>query len=305
MMTRDPETFLHAFAALPYTASRRTTARAAFLVAPSRFALAEESAQDNVYMRMQEAVDPQRALRQHADLAEALRADVPVFTFPGAAETPDAVFPNNVFATRPGALIVGRMRHAVRRREAERADIRGFFRDVLDYEEIDLSGPSQPVAELTGSLVIDHARNVGFCGLGERCSEAGAAAMQAAFGLDLMFCFDLAEGEYHANVLMASLAGRGMLLAPDGFADAAAAEAIERAYAGATVLLDPQQKARFAANAITLDPHRVWMSATAADSLSSAQCAQLEALDVRIGAVALDEIEKAGGSLRCCVAEIF
>ncbi|RAP57708.1 arginine deiminase-related protein [Oleiagrimonas sp. MCCC 1A03011] len=305
MITRDPEAFLHAFAALPYTAARPATARAAFMVAPSHFGLAGESAQDNAYMRMQDVVDPQRAARQHAALAEALRDDVPVVTFPGIPDAPDAVFPNNVFATRPGALVVGRMRHAVRRREALRADIRGFFRDVLGYEEIDLSGPSQPVAELTGSLVIDHARGVGFCGLGERCTEAGAAAMHRAFGLQLTFCFDLAPGEYHANVLMTALAGRGVLLVPDGFRDSAAAEAVARAYEGRVVMLEAAQKERFAANAITLDPHRVWMSGTAVSSLSPAQCAQLERLGFRIGAVELDEIEKAGGSLRCCVAEIF
>ncbi len=47
--------------------------------------------------------------------------------FRAIRRTPDAVFPNNVFATAPGRLIVGRMRHPVRQREAERADIRGFF----------------------------------------------------------------------------------------------------------------------------------------------------------------------------------
>jgi hypothetical protein len=44
-----------------------------------------------------------------------------------------------VFATARGKLIVGRMRHAVRQREAARMDIRGFFRDTLGYEDIDLS----------------------------------------------------------------------------------------------------------------------------------------------------------------------
>lgn len=60
-------------------------------------------------------------------------------TFPGDASTPDAVFPNNVFATAPGRLIVGRMRHPVRQREAARRDVRDFFAQVMGYEEIDLS----------------------------------------------------------------------------------------------------------------------------------------------------------------------
>src|SRR6185312_6443401 len=57
----------------------------------------------------------------------------------------------------------------------------------------------------------------------ERCDMAGARAMHDAFGLRLMFCFELAQGEYHTNVMMTSLAGRAVILAPDGFADPAAA----------------------------------------------------------------------------------
>ncbi|HEY3521388.1 MAG TPA: arginine deiminase-related protein, partial [Rhodanobacteraceae bacterium] len=42
-----------------------------------------------------------------------------------------------------------------------------------------------------------------------------------------------------------------------------------------------------------------------AAALTDAQRAQLSSWGFRIGTVPLDEIEKAGGSLRCCVAEIF
>ena len=49
------------------------------------------------------------------------------------------------------------------------------------------------VAELTGSLIIDRARGVGYCGLSERCDMAGARAMHQAFDLRLTFCFELAD----------------------------------------------------------------------------------------------------------------
>src|SRR3546814_17991877 len=74
-------------------------------------------------------------------------------------------------------------------------------------------------AELTGSLVIDRARGLGFCGLSARCDTTGAAAMHAAFGLRATLLFDLAAGEYHTNVLLSVLAGRALVLCPDGFAD--------------------------------------------------------------------------------------
>ena len=194
------------------------TARAAFLVTPEGFARAEESAQDNRYMAAA-GYHAEAALAEHRALQRALSADVPVFAFPGDPATPDAVFPNNVFAiARPDAqvlpqapprLLVGRMRHAVRQAEAARADIRGFFRDTAGAVEIDLSQQPHP-CELTGSLVIDRARGLGFCGLSERCDEAGAALMHEAFGLRATLLFDLAAGEYHTNVVLAVLAGRAL-----------------------------------------------------------------------------------------------
>ncbi|MEO5830375.1 MAG: arginine deiminase-related protein [Rhodanobacter sp.] len=305
MITTSPNEFLEAFAALAPLPNASATARAAYLVAPAEFSLAVESARDNRYMDMDLTVDPLKALAQHSALAQALRADVPVITFPGDPATPDAVFPNNVFATAPGRLIVGRMRHPVRQREAARRDIRDFFGDVLGYDEIDLSGCDDLVAELTGSLIIDRARGVGYCGLSERCDMAGAQAMLKAFELRLMFCFELADGEYHTNVVLTLLASRAAIIAADGFRDPATAQAIASAYGGRAVWISPEQKQAFAGNAITLSHERVWMSTRAAASLLPAQVEALRAYGFALGSVDLTEIEKAGGSLRCCVGEIY
>ena len=304
MIVTSAAEFLSAYSPERFPAIAPPTARAAFLVAPHGFSLAAESATDNRYMRMEQRTDALRALAQHAELASALRACVPTIVFPGDAETPDAVFPNNVFATVPGRLIVGAMRHAVRRREAGRADIRAFFTDLLRHELVDLS-TAGCVAELTGALVIDRARGIGYCGLSERCDMAGARAMHDAFGLKLMFCFELAAGEYHSNVVLAVLASRALVIAPDGFADPAAAAAIASVYAPCVLRLDAAQKAAFAGNAIALSPQRVWLSARGAGSLRDEQRAALARWDFELRSVGLEEIEKAGGSLRCCVAEIF
>jgi len=304
MIVTSAADFLAAYSPERFPPSAPATARAAFLVAPQDFSLAAESATDNRYMRMEQRTDALRALAQHAQLASALRVCVPTLVFPGDAATPDAVFPNNVFASAPGRLIVGAMRHAVRRREAGRSDIRAFFTDLLHCEVVDLSAISG-VAELTGALVIDRARGIGYCGLSERCDMAGAHAMHDAFGLKLTFCFELARGEYHSNVVLAVLASRALLIAADGFADQAAAAAIASVYAPRVLQLDARQKAEFAGNAITLSPQRVWLSARAAASLRADQHAALAEWGFELRSVALDEIEKAGGSLRCCVAEIF
>jgi hypothetical protein len=302
VITRDVDAFVAKARALAPDFGP-ACASAAFLVTPEGFALAEQSASDNAYMDLSAAVDPARALDQHRGLQRALAQDLPVIAFPGDPAAPDGLFPNNVFATAPGRLLVGRMRHPVRQREAERADIRGFFR-AMGREEVDLR--TQPgVCELTGSVVIDRARGLAFAGLGERCDAEGAAALHEALGLRATLLFELAPGEYHANVVMSVLAGRALVVCPDGFADPAVAAAIAAIYAPAVVVLDAAQKAAFAGNCIALSPRRAWFSAAGAAALRDDQRAVLAAAGFAIGSVALDEIEKAGGSLRCCVAEIY
>ena len=304
MIVDSASDFLAAVAVRDFPPRYPATAKAAFLVAPDGFRLADESARDNRYMAMDQRIDADRARSQHAELVRRLSASLPTFAFPGDPECPDGLFPNNVFATSQRRLIVGSMRHPVRRHEARRQDIRRYFAEVIGYDVVDLS-TQEFVAELTGSLVIDHAHGIGYCGLSERCDRAGVAAMHEAFGLDLTFCFDLTASEYHTNVVLAALAGRAAMIAPDGFADAAVPAAIASFYGGRVINLSREQKSAYAANAITLDDTRVWMSATAARSLDAEQRAQLADWGFAVEAVELDEIEKAGGSLRCCVAEIF
>lgn len=303
MITRDLREFEHFFRASPSNFGA-PCARAAFLIAPEDFALAVQSASDNHYMKLQVQVDSTRALAQHRGLQRAMSETLPTLCFPGSRATPDGLFPNNVFATRPGALLIGHMRHPVRQAEAERPDVRRFFRELLGYQEIDLRA-QDGICELTGSLVIDHQRGIGFCGLSERCDEVGAAAMHAAFGLRATLLFDLAASEYHSNVVLSILAGRVVVLASDGFADKNVAEVIASLYAPHTLLLSAAEKQAFAGNCLALAPDQVWMSSAGAAALSSGHREQLAAAGFALRSVPLDELEKAGGSLRCCVAEIF
>lgn len=303
MLTRDPDAFL--------THARRlatdfgpATARAAFLVTPEGFAQAVESAQDNRYMADAARFDAQAALAEHRALHAAIGEVLPTIAFAGDAATPDAVFPNNVFGTAADRYVVGRMRHPVRQREAERNDIRDFFGAVLGREAIDLSHQPHP-AELTGALVIDRARGLGFIGLSERCDETGARLMHDAFGLRASLLFDLAPGEYHTNVVLAVLAGRAAVICPAGFADAAVAQAIGQLYAPHAVSCSPAEHAAFVGNCISLSDDTVWMSRRAEDVLSAASRAILADAGFAVRSVALDAIEAGGGSLRCCIGEIF
>ncbi len=301
----DAEQFLQAQQHAPLACAHAATAKAVLTVAPHGFRISDQTHADNTYMRPELGADDARALAEHRALVRAIDGCLPVIRFPGSADSPDAVFPNNAFATINGRLIVGAMRHEERRRETRRTDLPRFFRTRLGYGVTRLDDDPECTAELTGSLVIDRGRNIGYCGLSERCNRAGAIAMSQAFGLTRTLVFELAAGEYHTNVVLAVLASRLLLICRDGFRDAAAADAIAAGYGANVVWLDAEEKGNFCANAIALDDRTAWFSARAAESLRPDSRAAIEAAGFAIASVPLAELEKAGGSLRCCVAEIF
>lgn len=303
MFTRDIDAFF-AHARTLASDFGSATARAAFLVAPDGFAQAVESASDNHYMADAAAFNASRALEQHRALQRAISTMIPTICFAGDPDTPDAVFPNNVFGTAAGRSVIGHMRHPVRQREAERRDIRQFFTDTLGREEIDLSLQSH-ACELTGALVIDRARGIGYVGLSERCDEVGAWLMHEAFGLRATLIFDLAPGEYHTNVVLAVLAGRSVVVCPKGFADVEAASAIANFYAPHAVVCDEAEHAAFVGNCIALSQETVWMSAAAHAALKPSSKKVLNDAGFTVHSVPLDAIEAGGGSLRCSIGEIF
>lgn len=304
MIATTPLEFLAYHDARPPAPSQRATAREVLMVEPTGIALSAESASDNQYMDLGHAIDPARALAQHRALADAIRthARLPVKVFEGSPDTPDAVFPNNVYGTTAQAAIVGAMRHEGRRREARRVDILAWLARGRRLERLEQPGV---VAELTGPLVIDRARGIGYHGRTERLNDAGVHALHRAFGLQLSFAFDLVPSEYHTNVVMAVLAGRALVVHAASFADPEAARAIASVYGDHVLWLDDDEKAAFAGNCIALTPGTVWMSARAERALSYAHRRVLDRAGFTIHTAELDEIEKAGGSLRCCIAEIF
>ncbi len=274
------------------------------MVEPLDFQVNTESASDNLYMNVARQADSDRAMEQYIQLVSVIReCGVAVKSFAGNAETPDDVFPNNVFATIPGRLIVGHMLHPSRQREATRKDIRSYFTSG-GYELVDLS-QQDCVAELTGALVLDRARRIGYCGMSSRVDEPGVKAMHEAFDLRCTLQFDLAKSEYHTNVILAVLASRACVVHEQSITDAGFTRALAAVYEGQVLYLDQAEKDAFAGNCIALNYNDLFMSQTAADALRLSSRRLLESWGFRIHSAPLDEIEKAGGSLRCMIAEIY
>jgi hypothetical protein len=304
MIVDTAKGFIHALKENDFPADSPSVPKGVLMVEPEGFYVGEETALDNHYMDLANAADPDRAMRQFHDLVRLIRkCGTEVLVFPGSARTPDDVFPNNVFATVPGRLVIGNMRYPIRQLESERSDIPGYFME-RGYQLVDLRAKNC-VAELTGVLIMDRARRIGFCGISERVDRAGAEAMHEAFDLRLTYCFDLTPNEYHTNVVFSVLAARACVLYPGACAEPAAPEAIEAAFPGRTLLIDKYEKDHFVGNCISLNNEDLFMSQAAADALRPANRARLESWGFRIHFTELDELEKSGGSLRCMVAKIF
>ncbi len=304
MITRDIDWFIGECEKGRFKPDSSAVPLGVFMVEPLEFHLSAQSASDNLYMDIARKADADRAMEQYIHLVSRIREHgIPVKSFSGIAATPDDVFPNNVFATIPGRLIIGSMFHPNRQLEAERQDIRNYFTSG-GYELVDLS-MQNCVAELTGSLIVDRARSIGYCGMSNRVNEAGVKAMHEAFRLRCTLQFDLAKGEYHTNVILSVLAGRACVVHEESILDAGFSRALAAAYQGQVLFLSQAEKDAFAGNCIALTSHDLFMSQTAADALRRSSRQALDTWGFRIHSVPLDEIEKAGGSLRCMVAEIF
>ena len=304
MIVDNARDFIRALAENHYPRLYDPTPGSVMMVEPEGFYVNSESALDNHYMDLEHRVDPPRAMDQFHKLVRLIRSrGVNVHVFPGDTRTPDDVFPNNVFATLPRRLVIGNMRYPNRQLEAELKDIPQYFIDQ-GYEVIDLR-KCDCVAELTGVLIMDRARRIGFCGISERVDRAGAEAMHEAFKLNLTYCFDLAPDEYHTNVVFSVLAARACVLYPGACAETGAPEAVEAAFPERTLFLDKNEKDHFVGNCISLNDQDIFMSQAAADALRPSSRQKLESWGFSIHSTELDELEKAGGSLRCMVAKVF
>ena len=120
MIVDSSNDFVQALKGNEFPAEFNATPDAVLMVEPIGFYVNKESALDNHYMDLNSTVDPERAVCQFHDLVRLIRSSgTELLIFPGSKQTPDDVFPNNVFATVSGRLVVGNMRHPIRKLEAE------------------------------------------------------------------------------------------------------------------------------------------------------------------------------------------
>jgi hypothetical protein len=266
MITRETKALVSALATEVAATDSPPALKAVFMVEPSNFRLSEDSGLDNQYMDYSSPTDPDLALKQSKGLRNLIKqAGIEVVSFAGDCRTPDSIFPNNAFATSAGRFIVGHMYHPSRTIETERKDIRSYFHK-LGYQTIDLS-VEDCVAELTGTLIIDRKRRLGFCGMSNRVNAAGLKAMHEAFDLRHTLEFDLAPGEYHSNVVMSVLSGRACVIHAESIVSDTLVPFLNLLYDGKVLSLDQAEKDAFAGNCIALSKTDLFMSSRARNAL--------------------------------------
>ncbi len=253
--------------------------------------------------------------------ARLLKAGVNVIAVDDTAspETPDAVFPNNWFATHPGGPVLSFPLESKIRRGERRDDILARL-EGLTGAPIDRSLETFEkrgfFLEGTGSMVLDHQNKLAYAALSSRTHEEVLKEYSALTGyLAVAFRSLGPEGEaiYHTNVMMCigpdfAIVGLDTIDARDR---GRITDLLEKT--GKTVLKlgNRQVYEHFAGNMLCLASKKggrvLVMSNTARLSLSEAQEATItQDFGCTIVSGAIPVIKRlGGGSARCMLAEVF
>jgi hypothetical protein len=295
------------------------------MVAPTDFAFNVQTAPNNEFQHQpSEAPEALRhAVRQEFDAAVALlqEAGVTVLVLekpPGLPQLPDAVFPNNWFATlADGTVFICKMASANRQAEALQwpalqALLTKHGRQPKSL--IYLDGPDAPVLEGTGSLILDRTAKVAYAALSERTTAEALSAWQKHSGYPTAISFKsrsrAGKPFYHTNVLMA-IAEKFAVICLEALPDAKERTRVSKALSANHEVIElslAQTEENFCANILQVSggqgPLTV-MSQTAYSGFTPAQIARIEHYGP-ILALNIPTIERVGGgSARCMLAEVF
>lgn len=291
-------------------------ARKVIMVRPSAFRFNIETAADNAY-QVNDATLPAEAVQERAEaeflsVVRALEAaDVQVDVLHDKGDdTPDSIFPNNIFVTFEGKLFIAPMYSDNRRREFPK------LKDQLDallnfssLEVTDFRDKNLGVLEGTGSVVLDRKENIAYACLSKRCEEAAFLAFCDTYGFaPVPFKARQHDADvYHTNVIL-SVAEDFAVVASELVTENKEA-LMERLRATKKTVIEVtgEQIDHFCGNCLELmgDEKLYLMSEEAYANFTKEQIAKIEATH-KIVHVPMDVISTyGGGSMRCILAENY
>lgn len=304
------------------------TTNSILMIRPVAFRMNEQTAVNNYYQKVLDGLLPAtvnaKAQQEFDVFVEKLRAvgvDVTVVDDIESADTPDSIFPNNWISFHENGDVALYPMFAENRRLERREDIldileeKGFvINNIMDYTSAEEDGF---FLEGTGSLVLDRENGKAYCALSPRADEE----LFIEFCEDFEFtpvifeAFQTVDKErkliYHTNVMMC-LGDTFAVICADSIDDKKERKMVLDSLKGdekEVILITEEQVNNFAGNMLEVkgadDRRYLVMSASAHQSLTKKQIAQLEE-HVTILSSNLDTIEACGGgSARCMIAEIF
>ena len=298
------------------------------MIRPVAFRMNEQTAVNNYYQKVLDGLLPStvnaKAQQEFDAFVAKLRTvgvEVIVVDDVLNPDTPDSIFPNNWISFHENGDVALYPMFAENRRLERREDIldileeEGFIiNNIMDYTSAEEDGF---FLEGTGSLVLDRENGKAYCALSPRADEE----LFIEFCEDFEFtpvifeAFQTVNKErkliYHTNVMMC-LGETFAVICADAIDDKKERKMVLESLRGdekEVVLITEAQVNNFAGNMLevkgTDDRRYLVMSASAHQSLTKKQIAQLEE-HVTILSSSLDTIEACGGgSARCMMAEIF
>ena len=301
------------------------SARSVLMIRPARFGANPYTAATNAFQArtVEESLIEirERVAAEFRALAAALSdAEVEVCVVDDTVEPekPDAIFPNNWVSFHADGTVVLYPLLAPNRRTERRFEVleqllsEHHFRiaRTIDLSDHEAAGG---FLEGTGSLVLDRVNRLAFASLSPRTQldPIGDFAQRLDYEVISFEAFDAAGvPPYHTNVLMC-IGTHFATLCSGAITDEARRSAVTQILASTgreLIDITPRQMSAFAGNMLELENRAgdriIAMSASAQQSLDSAQRSTLERHG-RIVAVPIPTIEKyGGGSVRCMLAEI-
>ena len=305
-------------------AVRRQCTGTVMMVRPASFYANPETQATNSFQNALAAAPADTLIAAQREFDAAVEAlldagiQVAVADAEAAAETPDALYPNNWFSTHAdGSVVLYPMYTSNRRRERRPELLRELaerhrwkITRITDLSHLEEQGL---IVEGTGSLVLDREARVAYAALSPRTQPQAVeiACRELGYGSVPFHAHDSAGREiYHTNVLMSvgpTLAVLASTLVKPGADLRRVFDALEQT--GKTLLdISEAQVAEFAGNALFLESPsgpRVAISRRAWKSLTRAQRQLIEqhSEPVLCGVETIEHV--GGGGIRCMLAEIF
>lgn len=301
------------------------TTNTILMVRPADFAFNEETAADNEFQNNVAGINVrEQALAEFSGAVAALeKAGVKILVVekdPDLAAMPDAVFPNNWFATdSDGNIHLFPMKTANRQVEVSQIDQvkrlldnNGFrVNDTIDWRNRFEKGS---ILEGTGSLILDRVNKILYAALSERTQKNPTLQFARETGYDAVLFHATSSGNtpyYHTNVVM-SIGEKMAVVCLDCVEDLKEREwllaGLKETHSVVTITREQLEKG-FCGNLLQVkdkegNPVTV-LSTTAFGMLTPEQKHKMESFG-HLLAIDIPVIEKVGGgSIRCMMAEIF